>query len=119
MYNKEKEMTQVNKKVRDMFGNIITPGDYIVYPCRQGSDTYMRTAKVQDVTTRDLEEEGSETVLKATTCIPPRYIERKANPNWRKEVLLRKTTISQFCRATIVPKAYIQNDSRYKQLLEA
>ena len=101
-----------------MFGNLITAGDYFAYPCRQGSDTYMRTSKVHEVTTRDPEEEDSQRVLKVTTCIAPRYLERKTNPSWRDDIILKKNTLSEFHRGVVVPKSYIQHDERYNSLLE-
>ena len=105
----------MTKKTYDMFGNIIQQGDYINYPVRKKSDTYMRTAKVLDVINRQLEGEKPEVVLKVAMAKAPRHYER-ALGNWDTKVL--KTTVSVPHRTTILPKAYIQNDRRYACLLD-
>ncbi len=116
-------MSEINKRVRDMFGNFIQPGDIITYPCRKGSDTYMRTAKVMEIAEREVKEPELgqpevQTVLKVTTCIAPRYSERKGNPGWRGDIALKATTVSEFYRSVVIPKSDSQNDERYKPLLE-
>jgi len=111
------EQSKINLKVRDMFSNIITEGDYISYPGRKGSDTYMRTAKVLNVTERTTVFDKKEYVLKVAVAMAPRWAERKKNPNAKTKIV--KVTISNFQRSTVIPKSYIQNDSRYKCLLEA
>ena len=111
-----KKESKLNKRVRDMFGNFIVPGSYIAYPGRQGSDTYMRTAKVLEVTERNLDGDRPETVLKIAVAMAPRYHERKNDPNWQTKIV--KTTMSQYYRSAVVPQSYIQHDDRYKCLLE-
>jgi hypothetical protein len=90
----------------DMFANVIQAGDYINYPGRRGSDTYVRTAKVLNVVERRLEGESPEMVLKVAMA--------KYDGKITKIV---KTTVSSPYRATVVPKSYIQNDYRYNCLL--
>lgn len=99
----------------DMYRNRIQAGDYIAYPVRQGSDTYMRTAKVLAVRQRELPGEKPEVVLSVAMAKAPRDWERKAG-NWDTKVV--KTTVSTPHRATILPKSYIQNDRRYACLLD-
>ena len=116
---KEIEMTtsKVNKRVRDMFSNIITPGDYITYPGRKGSSTYMRTAKVLKINQKNNPHKDTiDYSLSVAVAMAPRWHERKGNPEAKTEVV--NTTITEFHRATIVPKSYIQNDKRYNCLLE-
>jgi len=107
----------VNKRVRDMFGNFIIKGNYISYPGRKGSDTYMRTAKVLEVTERNLDGDNTESVLKLAVAMAPRWSERKNNPNWETKIV--KVTMCQFYRSVVIPQSYIQNDDRYDCLLEA
>jgi hypothetical protein len=105
----------MKKKVYDMYRNQIQPGDYINYPQRKGSATYSRTAKVLDVVERQLEGEKPSMVLKVAMAKAPRDFERREG-NWDTKIV--KTTISVTHRTTILPKSYIQNDRRYKCLLD-
>lgn len=98
----------------DMYRNLIQAGDYIAYPVRTGSDTYMRTAKVLAVKERTLEGEKPEVVLSVAMAKAPRDWERKAGL-WETKVV--KTTVSVPYRATVIPKSYVQNDRRYSCLL--
>jgi hypothetical protein len=104
------------QKVRDMFGNYIAKGNYISYPCRKGSSTYMRTAKVINIRERNLDGDNPETVLDVAVAIAPRDHERKANPNWKTRI--RRTCVSRHYRSSIVPQSYIQHDRRYSCLLD-
>lgn len=109
---------KVEKKVIvcfDMFRNRIQTGDYINYPVRKGSDTYMRTGKVLEVRERTNPGEKPEIVLSVAMAKAPRHFERKAG-NWNTKVV--KTVVSVPFRTTIVPKSYIQNDKRYACLLD-
>lgn len=101
-------------KARDLYGNEIQAGDYINYPVRRGSDTYMRTAKVLGVSTRKNHLDKDEVVLNVAVAIAPRWSDwqGKGTPNTR----IKKTTVSCAYRATIVPKPYIQRDPRYAAL---
>lgn len=76
----------------------------------------MRTAKVLDVRSRiSVVDKKSEVVLSVAMAKAPRANERR-NGNWDTKVV--KTTMSTPYRATIIPKAYVQNDRRYSCLLE-
>lgn len=99
-----------------MFGTFITAGDYIVYPCRKKSDTYMRTAKVITVRERENHLEEKEIVLDVVMAKKPRHFQRAAGIH---ETTLHKTTVSRPFRCVVVPKHQIQNDRYYKHLLEA
>jgi len=99
----------------DMYRNVIQAGDYINYPVRKKSDTYMRTAKVLKLRKRQLNNESQPTVvLDVAMAKSPRHFERRAG-NWGTKII--RTTVSLPHRATIVPKSYIQNDRRYNCLL--
>ncbi len=110
-----KMKAQHGPAVYDMYRNRIQAGDYIAYPCRQGSNTYMRTAKVLAVKERSLAGEKPETVLSVAMAKAPRDWERKAG-NWDTKIV--KTTVSVPYRTTVIPKAYVQNDKRYACLLD-
>ena len=97
-------------KTLDMFGNQIQPGDYINYPVRTGSNLYMRTAKVKKITVKD-----EQSVLHVAMAKAPRSLQRKLG-YLTTEVI--NTVVNNSRRATIIPKAYVQNDSRYACLLE-
>ena len=103
-------------KTRDMFGTFIGAGDFIVYPCRKKSDTYMRTAKVLNVRERTNHLEEKEVVLDVVMAKKPRHFERAAGHH---ETTLHKVTVSCPFRSVVVPKHNIQNDRYYKHLLEA
>ena len=95
---------KLNEEVKDMFGNLIQEGDYIAYPGRQGSDLFVRIGKVHKLASRTLYGGlQKQHVLKVTTCYPNGE--------------LKPTTISEFHRATILPKSYVQN-SKYHLLLD-
>lgn len=118
--SKGKKMAKVNKKVRDMYGNYIQPGDYISYPARQGKDMYVRTGRVLEIDRRQLNEKPAEDTLHLAVAYPPRWDIRKYLPADQWDVKIRKITIGRnsINRSTILPKSYIQNDSRYDCLLE-
>jgi len=103
------------KNVYDMYRNIIQRGDIINYPIRKRNDTYMRTAKVLEVTERKLEGEKKQSVLKVAMAKAPRDYERKIGI-WDTKIV--KTTISVPHRTTVIPKSYVQNDKRYACLLD-
>lgn len=113
----EMSTSKVNVRIRDMFSNIIMSGDYIAYPGRQGSDTYMRTAKVLSVN-EEVDAYGDKDgySLSVAVAMAPRWEERKTNPYAKTRIV--KTKITEFHRATVLPKSYIQNDKRYRCLLE-
>ena len=114
---KKTKLTQTKTlKTRDMFGTFIGEKDYIVYPCRKKSDTYMRTAKVIAVRERTNHLEEKEIVLDVIMAKKPRHFERAAGQH---ETTLHKTTVSCPHRCVVVPKHSIQNDRYYKHLLEA
>jgi hypothetical protein len=117
---KGKKMAKVNKKVRDMYGNYIQPGDYISYPARQGKDMYVRTGRVLEVDRRQLNEKPAEDTLRLAVAYPPRWDIRKYLPADQWDVKIRKITIGRnsINRSTVLPKSYVQNDSRYNRLLE-
>jgi hypothetical protein len=98
-----------------MYRTEVQPGDYISYPQRKKSDTYMRTAKVLSVVERKLKEEKTQIVLKVAMAKAPRDYERKQG-NWDTKIV--KTTVSVTHLVTVLPKSYIQNDRRYKCLLD-
>ena len=104
-------------KVYDMYRNRIQPGDIINYPIRKKSDTYMRTAKVLEVTERELEGEGKQPVLKVAMAKAPRASERRRGQEWPPTKIV-KTVISVPHRTTIIPKSYVQNDKRYACLID-
>jgi hypothetical protein len=116
---KEQEQPKEIKmaKARDMYGNEIQAGDYICYPCRRGSDMYMRTAKVIGVTTKKNHLDKDVTTLQVAVAIAPRWSEweGKGTPNTR----IRRTTVACPYRATIIPKPYVQRDPRYAVLANA
>ena len=106
------------KKMRnpiDMYGYRHQEGNYINYPVRQGSDTYMRTAKVLRVRERNNHLDNPEMVLDVAVAIAPRAWERKGD--WQKNIRIVKTTVSCPYRATILPEKYIKSDKRYSILL--
>lgn len=103
-------MTTKKLKTKDMFGTLITAGDYIVYPCRKKSDIYMRTAKVLRVRERENHLEEKEIVLDVVMAKKP--------ASGINETTLHKTTVSRPFRSLVVPKHQIQNDKYYKYLLE-
>jgi len=105
----------MSKEVYDAYRNRIQAGDFIVYPVRKTSDTYVRTAKVLAVVERQLEGEKPEMVLKVAMAKAPRAWERRAG-NWDTKIV--KTTVSVPHRATVLPKSYVQNDRRYACLLD-
>ena len=115
-------MAKINTRVRDSYNNLITPGSFITYPSRHRSDMYMRTARVNSISTREVDDGNDnkklETVLKVTTCIAPRWQDRKNDRNWREKRVLREVTLSEYHRATIIPEHYVRNDDRYNLLLE-
>ena len=105
----EKQMRTV-----DMYGNEIQPGDYINYPVRKGSDTYMRTAKVISVDTRKNHLGRDENILRVAVAIAPRWADwkGKGTPDTR----IARAVVSRPHRATIIPKPYVQRDPRYTVL---
>lgn len=113
---KEQKETKM-ATARDLYGNEIQTGDYICYPCRRGSDIYMRTAKVLGVQTKKNHLDKDVVTLQVAVAIAPRWSEwnGKGTPNTR----IRRTTVSCPYRATIVPKPYIQRDPRYAALTNA
>jgi len=107
------------KKMRnpiDMYGQTINEGQYINYPVRNGSDTYMRTAKVIRVRQRNNHLDKPEMVLDVAVAIAPPAWERAKNKNWEQDVHVRRVTVSCPYRSTILPKEYIESDRRYKIL---
>ena len=112
----KKEGTKKMRNPIDMYGNTINEGHYINYPCRKGSDTYMRTAKVLRVRERQNHLDNPMMVLDVAVAIAPRAWERKTK-NWEDKVVIRKVTVSCPYRSTIVPVSYIKSDKRYRKLL--
>ena len=100
----------------DMYGNIIEPGDFISYPVRTGSATYVRTAKVRGIRQKKNREDKVRSVLDVTVAIVPRWWERVGN--WQEKIVLKKTTVFLPHRATVLPKSYVQKDPRYNKLME-
>jgi len=100
----------------DMYGNKIYAGQYINYPVRKGSNTYMRTAKVLNVRERNSHLDKPQMVLDVAVAIAPRHWERANNKNWEQDVEVRKVTVSCPYRATILPEDYVKSDRRYKVL---
>jgi len=117
MSNKTKTPKVSNPEIitYDMYRNRIQPGDYISYPGRKGSDTYMRTAKVLGLRRRHFVGEEPEVVLSVAMAKAPRHFERAAG-NWNTKII--KTTVSIPYRTTVLPKSYVQNDRRYACLLD-
>jgi hypothetical protein len=113
----QEEETKKMAQARDMYGNEIQAGDYINYPVRRGSATYMRTAKVLEVRTRKNHLDKDECVLSVAVALAPRWSEWKGHGT--PDTRIKKTTVSCPFRATIVPKPYIQNDPRYATLTSA
>ena len=99
------------KKTTDCYNNYIQKGDIINYPIRKGSWMEMRTAKVIEVTKRQLEGQGEEQIIKAIVAIPP-FSETTG------ATTLKRVTISVSDRVTVLPKAYAQNHKKYKMLLD-
>lgn len=110
----DKEEKEEMRYPIDMYGQVITEGNYINYPVRKGSDTYVRTAKVLKVRERTNHLDRKEVVLDVAVAIAPRVWDRRGN--WEKNVRVRKVTVSRPHRATILPEAYVENDRRYKVL---
>lgn len=92
-------------KVYDQYGEIIAPGDIITYPGRCGSSIYMRTARVDKITTEtDVFNEPMH-VLHVTA-----HIDNYLGEHLRKVALVYPE------RATVIPKHKIQN-SKLEKLL--
>lgn len=119
---KPKETKQKGqKKMRnpiDMYGQTINIGNYINYPVRKGSNTYMRTAKVIKVRQRNDHLDRPKMVLDVAVAIAPRVWERAKNKNWEQDVRVRRVTVSRPHRATILPERYITSDKRYRALAD-
>jgi hypothetical protein len=98
----------------DMYGNEIQAGDYINYPCRQGSSMWMATAKVLSVETEKNYMDRDVVFLKAAVAL---YDAFDTNSNTTFGSRVRKVKISCFERATILPKPYFQKDPRYSALI--
>lgn len=103
---------------RDQFKTPISVGDIITYPGRKKNDTYMRTARVDDMY-EVLDKDGYPiTALKVIVAIVPRAKERRTNPLWQEDIKFSKTNIKNTWKSTIISKAQIQHDSRYCGLLD-
>ena len=111
------EKERVMRNPIDMYGNMIHNGDYINYPVRHGADMYMRTAKVVGIRERADHVDNYKTVLDIQVAIAPRDYERADDPNWESKVRIKKTTLYNPHRATIIPKTYIHSDKRYRILV--
>ena len=101
----QKELTE--QKVSypvDMYGQEIWTNEYINYPVRQGSDIYMRTAKVIRIRDRNDYLGVPKVVLDVAVAITPNRI--------------RRVTVSCPHRATILPKEYIESDKHYSILID-
>jgi len=111
-------MTTVNTRVKDMFGNIIQAGDYISYPGRQGSSIWNRVAKVKKIRYRKSYLNYQDTLELGGTNTPVIDVVTALETYSDKPAELKNVTVSEFHRAIVLPKAYVQNDPRFTQLLE-
>jgi hypothetical protein len=113
---KQEEETKM-AQARDLYGNEIQAGDYINYPVRRGSATYMRTAKVLEVRHSKNHLDKDICVLSVAVALAPRWSEWRGQGT--PDTRIKKTTVTCHSRATIIPKPYIQNDPRYATLADA
>ncbi len=94
-----------NMGPKDYYGNILQEGDYISYPARQGSNLFVRTAKILKIGEKeDLVTKKNKAVLSVLTVTKPNHS--------------IKTTITCPWRAILLPKPYVQNSQEHYHLLE-